>query len=43
MSTVGLNEVIIRKYIKDQEKEEVLEDKLTKREKRKSFKSLLKY
>ncbi len=43
MSTVGLNEVIIRKYIKDQEKEEVLEDKLTKREKRNSFKSLLKY
>lgn len=43
MSTVGLNEVIIRKYIKDQEKEEVLEDKLTKREKRNSFKSLLQY
>lgn len=43
MSTVGLNEVIIRKYIKDQEKEEVLEDKLTKMEKRNSFKSLLKY
>lgn len=43
MSTVGLNEVIIRKYIRDQEKEEVLEDKLTKREKRNSFKSLLQY
>ncbi len=32
VSTVGLNEATIRKYIRDQEKEDVLEDKLTKRE-----------
>ena len=32
VSTVGLNEATIRKYIRDQEKEDVLEDKLTKKE-----------
>ena len=28
MSTVGLNEATIRKYIREQEKEDILEDKL---------------
>ena len=32
VSTVGLNEKTIKKYIQEQEKEDVLEDKLTKRE-----------
>ena len=38
VSTVGLNEATIRKYIRDQEKEDVLEDKLTKRESHNPFK-----
>lgn len=41
VSTVGLNEATIRKYIRDQEKEDVLEDKLTKRESHNLFKGLL--
>ena len=32
VSTVGLNEATIRKYIKEQENEDIIEDKLTKRE-----------
>ncbi len=42
VSTVGLNESTIRKYIKEQENENIIEDKLTKREKYNPFKSLLK-
>ena len=42
VSTVGLNEATIRKYIREQEKEDVLEDKLTKREFNNPFKGLLK-
>ena len=41
VSTVGLNEATIRKYIRDQEKEDVLEDKLTKKESYNPFKGLL--
>ena len=41
VSTVGLNEATIRKYIRDQEKEDVLEDKLTKKEHYNPFKGLL--
>lgn len=41
VSTVGLNEATIRKYIRDQEKEDVLEDKLTKKESHNPFKGLL--
>ena len=42
MSTVGLNEATIRKYIREQEKEDILEDKLTKREYNNPFNGLLK-
>ena len=42
VSTVGLNEATIRKYIKEQENEDIIEDKLTKREKYNPFKGLLK-
>ena len=42
VSTVGLNEATIRKYIREQEKEDILEDKLTKREYNNPFKCLLK-
>ena len=38
VSTVGLNEATIRKYIREQEKEDMLEDKLTKREYHNPFK-----
>lgn len=38
VSTVGLNEATIRKYIREQEKEDTIEDKLTKREKEDPFK-----
>lgn len=38
VSTVGLNEATIRKYIREQEKEDMLEDKLTKRETHNPFK-----
>lgn len=42
VSTVGLNEATIRKYIKEQENEDIIEDKLMKREKYNPFKGLLK-
>ena len=42
VSTVGLNEATIRKYIREQEKEDILEDKLTKREYNNPFKGVLK-
>ena len=42
VSTVGINEATIGKYIREQEKEDVLEDKLTKRESNNPFKGLLK-
>lgn len=32
VSTVGINEATIRKYIREKEKEDILEDRLTKRE-----------
>ena len=38
VSTVGLNEVTIRKYIQDQEKEDILQDKLSVKEYYDSFK-----
>ena len=38
VSTVGLNEETIRKYIQDQEKEDQLEDKMTKKEYKNPFK-----
>lgn len=38
VSTVGLNEATIRKYIQDQEKEDQLEDKMTKKEYKNHFK-----
>lgn len=38
VSTVGLNEVTIRKYIREQEKEDILEDKLHTREYEDPFK-----
>ncbi len=38
VSTVGLNKATIRKYIREQEKEDMLEDKLTKREAHNPFK-----
>lgn len=42
VSTVGLNEATIKKYIKEQENEDIIEDKLTKREKYNPFKGMLK-
>ena len=42
VSTVRLNEATIRKYIKQQEKEAILEDKLTKKKYANPFKGLLK-
>lgn len=38
VSTVGLNEATIRKYIQDQEKEDIMKDKLTKKEYKNPFK-----
>ena len=38
VSTVGLNEATIRKYIQGQEKEDQLEDKMTKKEYKNPFK-----
>lgn len=32
MSTVGLNEATIRKYIQDQEKDDIMKDKLSVKE-----------
>ncbi len=37
VSTVGLNEATIRKYIQDQEKEDQIEDKMTKKEYKNPF------
>ena len=42
MSTVGLNEATIRKYIREQENEDIMEDKLSKKEYENPFKGLLK-
>ncbi len=42
VSTVGLNEATVRKYIKEQENEDMLQDKLTKKEYINPFKGLLK-
>ena len=42
MSTVGLNEAIIRKYIREQENEDMMQDKLTKKEYVNPFKGILK-
>ncbi len=42
VSTVGLNKATIRKYIREQEKEDILEDRLTKREYNNHFRVLLK-
>lgn len=42
VSTVGLNEATIRKYIREQEHEDIMEDKLTKKEYVNPFKGLLK-
>ena len=38
VSTVGLNEATIKKYIREQEKEDQLEDKMMKKEYRNPFK-----
>ena len=38
VSTVGLNEATIRKYIREQEKEDQIEDKMTKKEYKNPFK-----
>ena len=42
LSTVGLNEATIRKYIREQENEDKMEDKLTKKEYENPFKGMLK-
>ncbi len=42
VSTVGLNEATIRKYIREQENEDIIEDKLSKKEYVNPFKGLLK-
>ena len=42
VSTVGLNEATIRKYIREQEHEDIMEDKLSKKEYVNPFKGLLK-
>ena len=42
VSTVGLNEAIIRKYIREQENEDMMQDKLTKKEYINPFKGKLK-
>ena len=42
VSTVGLNEATIRKYIREQEHEDMMQDKLTKKEYVNPFKGLLK-
>ena len=42
VSTVGLNEATIRKYIREQENEDMVQDKLTKKEYVNPFKGLLK-
>ncbi len=42
VSTVGLNEATIRKYIREQENEDMMQDKLTKKEYVNPFKGLFK-
>lgn len=42
VSTVGLNEATIRKYIREQENEDMMQDKLTKKEYINPFKGILK-
>ena len=42
VSTVGLNEATIRKYIREQENEDMIQDKLTKKEYINPFKGKLK-
>ena len=42
VSTVGLNEATIRKYIREQENEDMIQDKMTKKEFINPFKGLLK-
>ena len=42
VSTVGLNEATIRKYIREQENEDIMEDKLSKKEYENPFKGKLK-
>ncbi len=42
LSTVGLNEATIRKYIREQENEDMIQDKLTKKEYINPFKGILK-
>lgn len=42
VSTVGLNEATIRKYIREQENEDMMQDKLTKKEYENPFKGILK-
>ena len=42
VSTVGLNKATIRKYIREQENEDMVQDKLTKKEYVNPFKGLLK-
>lgn len=42
VSTVGLNEATIKKYIREQEHEDMMEDKLTKKEYENPFKGILK-
>ena len=42
VSTVGLNEATIRKYIREQENEDIMEDKLSKKEYVNPFKGMLK-
>ena len=41
VSTVGLNEATIRKYIREQENEDMIKDKLTKKEYQNPFKGML--
>ena len=42
VSTVGLNEATVAKYIREQEKEDEMNDKLTKKEYTNPFKGILK-
>ena len=42
VSTVGLNEATIRKYIREQENEDIMEDKFSKKEYENPFKGMLK-
>ena len=43
VSTVGLNEATIAKYIREQENEDIVEDKITKKETINPFKGMLKW